>query len=197
VILLSTSSVLGCLTPHIDESTRPMPRSAYARLKAEAEARLLELGSQVLVLRLSKVVKPNAGLLSEWIGHLGEGKPVRAFDDSRFCPLTVAQVVDAMTALIADCQGGIYHLSGATDVSYAEAALFFAQRIGAANDLVEPVRGVDSGLPNEELTPFTSLACGRLTRLTGFIPPVPLDVLQDVYGPEIDAARQMLTAHAG
>jgi hypothetical protein len=57
------------------------------------------------------------------------------------------------------------------------------------------MRGVDSGLPNAELTRFTSLACGRLTCLTGFVPPAPLDVLQHVYGPEIDAARKMLTAH--
>jgi len=197
VMLLSTSSVLGCLTPRVDESVRPMPRSAYARLKAEAEARLLELGSQVSVLRLTKVVKPNAGPLSEWIRQLGEGKPVQAFDDSRFCPLAVAPVVDAITAVIEGGQGGVYHLSGKADVSYAEAASYFAQRIGVANDLVEPVHGVDSGLRQEELTPFTSLTCGRLTLLTGFTPPEPLDVLQDVYGPEIDAARQMLAAHAG
>jgi dTDP-4-dehydrorhamnose reductase len=197
VILLSSSAVFGCVTPHVEESASPMPRSAYARLKAEAEARLLELGSQVSVLRLTKVVKPNMGLLSEWIRHLGEGKPVRAFDDCRFCPVSVAHVVDATTALVEAGQGGIYHLSGAADVSYAEAAIYFARRIGAANDLVGPVHGIDSRIPYEELTPFTSLATGRLTRLTGFVPPDPLDVLQDVYGPEIDMARQMLAAHAG
>ena len=43
VILLSTSAVFGCLAPHVEESAGPAPRSAYARLKAEAEARLLEL----------------------------------------------------------------------------------------------------------------------------------------------------------
>ena len=195
VILLSTSSVFGCLTPHIEESARPGPRSVYARIKAEAEARLLELGSLVSVLRLTKVVKPNAGLQSEWIRHLGECRPVQAFDDCRFCPLTVAHVVDAITAVVEGGQGGAYHLSGATDVSYAEAASFFAERIGVANQLIQPMRGVDSGLSDGELTRFTSLACGRLTRLTGFVPPAPLDVLQHVYGPEIDAARKMLTVH--
>jgi dTDP-4-dehydrorhamnose reductase len=197
VILLSTSSVFGCLTPHIEESARPGPRSVYARIKAEAEARLLELGSLVSVLRLTKVVKPNAGLLSEWIRHLGEGKAVRAFDDCRFCPLSIADVVGAITAIIEGGQGGVYHLSGAVDVGYAEAAIFFAQRIGLPNNLIQPMHGVDSGLPEAELTPFTSLSCGRLTRLTGFVPPEPLDVLQEVYGPEIEAARQTLAAHAG
>lgn len=195
VILLSTSSVFGCLTPHMGENASPAPRGVYARLKAEAEARLLELGSQISVLRLTKVVKPNSGLLSEWIRQLGEGKLVQAFDDSRFCPLTVAHVVDAITAVIESGprdtdQGGIYHVSGAADVSYAEAAMFFAQRIGASNELVEPVHGVESGLlPYEELTPFTSLATGRLSRINGFVPPDAFEILQDAYGPEIAAAR--------
>ena len=68
-------------------------------------------------------------------------------------------------------QGGVYHVSGAADVSYAAVAKLFAQRVGAANDLVEPVHGIDSGMPYEELTPFTSLATGRLSRLNGFVPP--------------------------
>ena len=196
VILLSTSAVFGCLTPQIEENTPPIPRSAYGRIKAEAEMRLLALGSQVSVLRLTKVVRPNAGLLSEWIRHLGERRPVRAFDDCRFCPLAVAQVVDALTAMVEGGQGGAYHLSGATDLSYAEAAGFFAERIGVSHGLVEPMRGIGSGLPEAELTLFTSLACGRLTRLSGFVPPAPLDVLQQVYGPELDAARHVVAALA-
>jgi dTDP-4-dehydrorhamnose reductase len=197
VILLSTSSVFGCLMAHVAEDATPAPRGVYARLKAEAEARLLALGSEIAVLRLTKVVKPNSGLLSDWIRHLGDGKPVPAFDDSRFCPLTVAHVVDAITAVIEDGQRGVYHVSGAADVSYADAAMFFAQRIGAAKDLVEPVHGVDSGLPYEELTPYTSLATSRLSRLNGFVPPDAFEILQDIYGPEIAAARTSLTAHEG
>jgi dTDP-4-dehydrorhamnose reductase len=197
VILLSTSSVFGCFAPHVEENAGSAPRSAYARLKAEAEARLLELGSQITVLRLTKVVKPHSGLLSEWIRQLGDGRPVRAFDDSRFCPLTVAHVVDAIAAVIEGGQDGVYHVSGAADVSYAAAAKFLAQRIGAANDLVQPVHGVDSGLPYEELTPFTSLATSRLSRLNGFVPPEAFEVLQDVYAPEAAAARIALAAHQG
>jgi dTDP-4-dehydrorhamnose reductase len=190
VILLSTSTVFGCLTPFVEESATPMPRSAYGQLKAEAEARLLDLGPLVSVLRLTKVVKPNAGLPSEWIRSLGEGRTVQPFDDSRFCPLAVEHVVGAIAAVIETGAGGVYHVSGARDVSYAEAAVFFAQRIGVAEDRVEPVHGIDSGLPYAELTPFTSLATGRLSALAGFVPPEPLEVLQGVYEHEIDAARR-------
>lgn len=192
MILLSTSVVFDCRHPQVEENERPMPSSAYGHLKAEAEARLLDLGPAVCLLRLTKVVKPRAGLLSDWIQRLGEGKTVRAFDDHRFCPLTVQQVVDAIVALIEGGEGGIYHVSGAADVSYSEAAHFLARTVGAADDRVEAMHGIDGGLDQAELTPFTALATGRLSRLTGFAPPDPFDVLREVYGQEMQAARDML-----
>ena len=141
------------------------------------------------VLRLTKVVKPNAGLLSDWIRTLGEGGRVRAFDDHRFSPLTVTHVVDALTALVEIGEGGIYHVSGAQDLSYAEAARFLARQIGVPDQLVEAVRAVENGLSEDDLTPFTSLATTRLSHLTGFVPPEPLEVLQAVYGRQIDQAK--------
>jgi dTDP-4-dehydrorhamnose reductase len=187
VILLSTAAVFDGNNAHVGESEKPMPRSAYGLLKAEAEARLLDLGALASVLRLTKVVKPNAGILSEWIARLGDGKTVRALSDRRLCPLTVAHAVDAVMALIENGEGGIYHASGAADVSYADAACFIARRIGVASDRVEAVCAVDES--EAELMPFTSLATSRLSRLSGFVPPEPLGVLGDVYGHEIEAAR--------
>src|SRR5262249_41221369 len=127
---------------------------------------------------------------------LGEGKIVRAFDDHRFSPLTVTHVVDALVALIERGESGIYHASGAADVSYAEAARFLARQIGLPGQFVEGVRGVENGLAEDDLTPFTSLATTRLSNLTGFIPPEPLAVLQTIYGHEIDQACDLLAAHA-
>jgi dTDP-4-dehydrorhamnose reductase len=195
VILLSTAAVFDGNRAHVEESARPMPRSAYGRLKAEAEARLLDLGPLASVLRLTKVLMPNAGILSEWIAQLGEGRTVRALSDRRLAPLTVAHAVHAITALIEHGEGGIYHASGAADLSYAEAARFLARRIGVGSDRVEAVRAADEH--ESELMPFTSLETGRLSRLSGFAAPEPLDVLQDVYEREMDAARQARESRAG
>jgi len=196
VILLSTSAVFGGRTPYARESDGPMPRNAYGRFKAEAEARLLDLGSAVSVLRLTKVLKPGSGLLSQWIARLGEGERVRAFDDHRFCPLQVADVIDAIIAMIESKEGGIFHVSGGADVSYFDAARFLAGRVGVAEDRVEAVHAVENGLDEGELSSFSSLATERLSQLTGFVPPEPFDVLQQVYAREIDAARNLLV-HEG
>jgi dTDP-4-dehydrorhamnose reductase len=197
VILLSTSAVFDCRKPHVDETETPAPRSAYGRLKAEAETRLLDLGSQVAVLRLTKVVKPGVGILSEWIRSFGQGKTVQAFEDHSFCPLAVGAVVQAVSTLIEEGQGGIYHVSGAADLSFADAARYLAVQVGIASARVNAVRGSGNGIAAEDLTPFTSLATGRLSGLSGFVPPDPYDVLQDVYGAEIRAARELLVLRAG
>lgn len=195
VIFLSTSAVFDCQKPHVDEDEKPAPRSAYGRLKAEAESRLLDLGSQVAVLRMTKAMKPRSGILSEWIKALGGRKIVRAFDDHRFCPLPISIVVRSIVNLIEKGQGGIYHVSGSEDLSFADAARYLADQIGAAGSCVAAVHGRGNGITEEDLTPFTSLATGRLSRLSGFVPPRPFDVLQDVYGGEIRAARAALAVN--
>ena len=197
VMFLSTSAVFDCRKPYVDEEERPAPRSIYGRLKAEAEAALLGVGSQVSVLRLTKVMKQNSGIFSDWIRKLAEGKAIRAFDDHRFCPLRVEDVVGAIVALIERGQGGVYQVSGAADVSFADVAMYLARQIGADVSQVEAVHGSGNGINSDDLTPFTSLATGRLSSLTGFIPPQPFDVLQEVFGGEIAAARQLMAANAG
>jgi len=198
VILLSTAAVFDGNAAHLEESAKPRPRSAYGQLKAEAEARLLDLGALVSVLRLTKVLTPNAGILSQWIAQLGDGKTVRALSDRRLSPLTIAHAVDAIAALIENGEGGIYHASGAADVSYADAARFVARSIGVASDRVEAVRAVEEN--ETELMPFTSLATGRLSRLSGFLsgfaPPEPLRVLGDVYGREMEEVRHVRASSA-
>lgn len=196
VLYLSTSAVFDCLTPHRAEDDHVAPRSAYGHFKAEAEATLLGLGSLVSVLRLTKVVKPGTGILSEWIKAFGRGGTVRAFDDHRFCPLPVDAVNHAIAVLVDKGQSGIYQVSGAEDVSYAEAALYLASEIGVDEARVEAVRAVGNGVAEHELTPFTSLATRRLTQLCGFVPPAPFDVLGRIYGDEIHAAREALASDA-
>jgi dTDP-4-dehydrorhamnose reductase len=197
VILLSTSAVFDCRKPHMGETEAPAPRSAYGRLKAEAETRLLDLGGLVSVLRLTKVVKPGVGILSQWIRLFGQGKTVQAFDDHSFCPLPVGAVVDAISILVDQGQSGIYHVSGAADISFAEAARYLAAQVGVPSVRVDAVHGNGNGIASEDLTPFTSLATERLSELSAFIPPNPQDVLQDVYSAEIHAARNMLAPGAG
>lgn len=189
VVLLSTGAVFDGRRPrrHADEPT--CPTSAYGRLKVEAEAQFLALGSAASVLRLSKVLTPQLPLFSGWLSAFSQNQRVQAFTDLHFCPLPMADVVGALLALISD-GGGIYQASGSDDIAYSEAARHLARRNGADPRLVDPRCAADHGIPSEEILRYTSLDTCRLSALTGFNPPSPFAVLNSVFSPpEASALR--------
>ena len=187
VVLLSTSAVFDCRSPRVPAEQRTSPKTAYGALKAEAEAAILALGPRACVLRLTKVMAPAMPLFVDWIGALRRNEPIEAFDDLTFSPIAMHDVLTALLAVLADGADGIYQVSGAQDISYAEAARHLARRIGARPDLVRAVRAVDRGIPESEVTRYTSLDAVRLCGLTRWTPPAAADVLDTVF-------RQLMAA---
>ena len=157
VLLLSTSAVFDCLSPHVKGSNRPAPRTAYGRLKAEAEKNVLDLSDTATVLRLTKVIRPDSGVLTQWISNLRSGQTVQAFNDHRLCPIALDDALDAIGAIIEHGKSGVYQVSGADDISFEEAARHLADRVGVPQQRVIAVTAAEKGVPIDEITPFTSL----------------------------------------
>lgn len=176
VVLLSTSAVFDCQSPHMRADRPYAPRGAYGRHKMAAEQAFLALGSPAMVLRLTKVLERADSRLREWSGALREGNSVRAFDNHRFSPLAARHVVDALIGVGEKGTGGIYQVSGRDDWSYADFAREIARRVGAPPDLVEPCAAT---VPPDEVTPYTSLDTSRLADLMGFVPPPATAVLDE------------------
>jgi dTDP-4-dehydrorhamnose reductase len=189
VVLLSTSAVFDCLTPLMKATERPTPRSIYGRLKTEAEEGALAFGDTVTVLRLTKIVRRGAGVLNRWINELKNGQTVSAFEDHGLSPISLGDAVDAIGALIERGASGIYQVSGAADITFEEAARHLAVRIGVPSQRVVGVKAVDHGVPIDEITPCTSLDTSRLSALTGYVPPLPRNVIDTVFAPSFAAAR--------
>jgi len=183
VVLLSTSAVFDCRSPRVPADRPTSPATAYGALKAEAEAAILALRPHGCVLRLTKVITPAMPLFVDWIGALRRREPIEAFEDLTFSPIAVHDVLTALLAVLAHGGEGIYQVSGAGDLSYADAARHLARRIGAPPDLVRAVRAVDRGIPQSEVTRYTSLDAVRLSGLTSWAPPAATDVLDTVFRP--------------
>jgi dTDP-4-dehydrorhamnose reductase len=195
VLLLSTSAVFDCYEPLRKADSIRAPRSVYGRLKTEAESRLLEKGQGTAVLRLTKVLNPEAGILSKWIDDLAIGREIRAFEDHRFCPLPVCAAVDAIAAIIGSGENGLFQLSGANDISYAEAALHLASRLSRSPEKIIAVSAAANGFLMNEITPYTSLDTSRLSQMTGFVPPRAFDVIDTVYRPALARAAMVTVTH--
>jgi dTDP-4-dehydrorhamnose reductase len=193
VLLLSTSAVFDCYEPLRKADSIRAPRSVYGRLKMEAESRLLEKGQGTAVLRLTKVLNSEAGILTKWIDDLAIGNDIRAFEDHRFCPLPLCAAVDAIAAIIGSRENGLFQLSGANDISYVEAALYLASRLGRPPKKVIAVSAAANGFLMDEITLYTSLDTSRLSQMTGFVPPRAFDVIDTVYGPALAQAAMAIT----
>lgn len=186
VIALSSSAVFDCMRPNAKADWKSAPRSAYGRQMAAAEAGILIRGGAIL--RSTKVLTERTGIFPDWIRTFRSGAKVHAFEDHTLCPVTLNSVVDSIIALIERPNDGIFQVSGASDISFADAARHLANRIGVSEEQVIPVRAVDHGVPESDVTRFTSLDSSRLAKLTGFRPPEPTAVIDAVF-------RRLLSEH--
>ncbi len=183
VIHLSTNQVLDGAIP-VAPTERPVaPASVYGRQKAAAEAGLLDLASDgVTILRFAKVFGPEDTLLLGWRRDLLAATPITPFSDMTAAPISAHLAATAILGLANARAAGLFQLSAARDISYAELALALAGRLGADPDLVRPKL---AGGPAIVSTPprYTSLDTSRLTALIGLAAPDPYAVLDLVATP--------------
>jgi len=181
VVLLSSSAVFDGSSPFFRADHPPRPLSPYGVQKAEAEAEVLALGHLASVFRLTKVLAPDLPLIQGWISALRRGTVVRAFDDLTIAPLAVRHVVSGLLAVTNDNRGGIYQVSGARDISYAQIANRIAEKVGADPMLVQAASAVEAGIPTSDALPYTSLDVSRMATLCDWRAPDCDEVLSEVY----------------
>jgi dTDP-4-dehydrorhamnose reductase len=179
VVFLSSSAVFDGREPHRRAADPPCPLNDYGRLKAEAEAGVLALPGGTVV-RLTKVLHAGIPLFQGWIDALGRGERIRAFTDLRMAPIGLDDAVKALVRVAESEETGIFQVSGAHDIGYADAAQHLAQRLGCPADRVEPVSAV--GIPACDRPGNTSLDAGRLVHSGHAPPPDPFEVIDRVFG---------------
>jgi dTDP-4-dehydrorhamnose reductase len=153
------------------------PASAYGRAKAEGEVGVLDAADANAVIRLSKVIPPDFALLRNWAEVLHQGSTVSAFTDMTMSPVALETAVEAILDVAASGEGGIWHVSAASDISYYDAAKIVAARASVPLNRIVAATATQHGIANEDILPYTSLNCQRLNEATGFICPDPEAVI--------------------
>ncbi|HYM32817.1 MAG TPA: sugar nucleotide-binding protein [Candidatus Cybelea sp.] len=180
-LLLSTDKVFDGTRAMRGRDDAHCPLTEYGRQKAWAERAVLRAGGGVL--RLSKVLSPELDLLRVWRVQLLAGQPIAPFHDMWLAPVTVEMVCGLAARLIARGARGIYHCTGAEDLSYVELARALARAIGADEALMQPksaagvippamrvrhstleMRGEAEGLPNPEFETVVGAIVARLAK---------------------------------
>ena len=185
VLYLSTDKVFDGSRAHMPAAAPLAPRSIYGRQKARSDAHLqamIAAGAPIAILRLARIVPPGWPLLQEWREALAASRAVRPFDDMMTAPTPAADAAAAIVALLRARERGVWQLSGARDVSYAEIACFIAHRIGADAALVVPVPAASAGMPEGATPRHTTLDCSALEWRFGLSPSDPWPLIEKVLG---------------
>jgi dTDP-4-dehydrorhamnose reductase len=112
------------------EPDKPAPACAYGRSKAEAEARLMEMDADTLIVRTSAFFGPwdRFNFLVSTVESLRRGEDVFASDKSVVSPTYVPDLVQATLDLLLDEERGIWHLTNHGAISWHELAREVADR---------------------------------------------------------------------
>lgn len=170
VIFLSTNQVFDGSLPYRPADDPPSPTTEYGRQKAEAERRISD-GASVAIVRFTKVLGPRNPLFSAWAGALQQGEIIHPFADMVMSPIPLLAAVSVLRLLADLRQPGIFQVSGAQDISYAEAAYLLAQTLETDPGLVQPVIASESGQYPEFIPRHTTLNMDRLRSELGLEPP--------------------------
>jgi len=167
VVFLSTSAVFDGSMAFAASDTPVHPTTEYGRQKVDAERILLNMGKHVAIVRPTKVIAPNMPLLAQWRNVLERDEPIRPFSDLLMSPLPLDFAVEALVRIADSRRGGIYQLSGAADVSYAEFAAAWMTRLGFPAHLLQNCLA-ETGIykPN-----FSTLDMSTVTHQFGLKPP--------------------------
>jgi dTDP-4-dehydrorhamnose reductase len=171
VVFTSTNLVFDGEEARYQTCAVPHPTSEYGRQKAEAEQALLALGPRVAVVRLTKVLAAEMPLIGRWVESLKAGQPVEAFTDLICAPMPVDFVAEALARIGAQARGGLFHLSGADEVSYADLARSLARRLGVDGALVRPTTSAAAGVTLQSLPKHSSLDAQDVAKSFSLPPP--------------------------
>ena len=181
VIFLSTNLVFDGKKPFARADDPVNPQTEYGCQKAEAESRLLKLGDKVSVVRFSKVLSQDMHLFQGWIRNLKVGKEIHPFSDMVMSPISLAFAVDVLMKVTEMQIPGIMQVSAEKDISYAEAALHIARKLGLDEKLIKPVSYRESGIGFAPL--HTTLEVSRLKSELGMTPPDVYETIDNSLNP--------------
>ena len=171
-VFFSTNLVFDGETPRVTVESCPSPRCAYGRQKAAVEAALRSEDIPASVIRLSKVIDRSNVLLNTWREALQSGRTIAPFRDMTMAPISQECALHAIMDA-AECRfRGPMHLSAARDISYYEAAIQLAKRIGSSENLLCPTTARNSLTPDRFIPRNTTLAPSA-SPLLSFVPPEP------------------------
>jgi dTDP-4-dehydrorhamnose reductase len=150
----------GCAGRPYVESDAPCPLNVYGGSKAAAERDVLAVCGGALVVRTAAFFSPYDpyNFAAHLVRALIDNQAFSAADDLVVSPTYVPDLANATLDLMIDGEGGVWHLTNAGAVSWAEFARRIAAALGLDPGLVEPMPAARFGwaAPRPAFAPLTT-----------------------------------------
>lgn len=190
VIYLSTNQVFDGSVPFCSAQDPTCPITEYGRQKAEAERRLSDGGTAGAIVRFTKILGPQTALFTTWAEALRHGQSIQPFSDMMFAPVPLSCVTNILLLIAGRQLTGIFHVSGDRDISYEAAARIGAEALGAAPQLVQPIKAAQDRADGEPMPVHTTLGMDVLKSSLGMVPAdVPWTVETAFANPQLLSGR--------
>lgn len=180
VVFPSTNLVYDGHQPNASANSAYSAKTLYGSLKAEAEARLLDLGGNVSIVRLPKVLSPDTPMLVNWVQALRAGQDIKAFSDLVLAPISNTLATDVFAALAQNTGGGIYQITSSDQITYVELGKILAESVGAPVSHVHATTSSDAGIALEHLPDYVTLDSERVERELGIVQPTARQTIEQV-----------------
>lgn len=176
LVFISSNSVFGGDRPYCHEDDVVSPGIAYSRHKADAEAGLKALAGEMdatgrlTIVRLTKVLTTRVPPLPVWFERLDAGESIQPFADMTFAPISLGRTVAALRHIGNSGLPGVFHISGADNVTYLDFARCLVAEMGMSPELVVPTTAEAVGAELAWNPRYSGIAMVRTKELLGIEP---------------------------
>lgn len=172
VVFLSTNLVFDGSRPRPESTQAKSPQCEYGRQKSAAEEGIASvMKGQCAIVRLTKVVGRGVPLVTQWRKAWQEGGKIEAFGDLPMASIPMDWAAAGVLKIAHETQGGIFQLSAAAEISYADVARELARRCGVGMTQIIEVSAHAAGHPC--VPRYASLGMGERELELGLIAPDP------------------------
>jgi dTDP-4-dehydrorhamnose reductase len=145
-IHISTDAVFDGRRSGYMETDPPNPLSVYARTKLQGEEAVMASSPDAIIIRTvfyGWSLSGKRSLAEFFINNLKEGKSLKGFTDTSFCPLYVEDLAEVLLEMLTADLHGIYHVVSPEHLSKYAFGVRLANAFGFDSDLIAPVEVKD------------------------------------------------------
>ncbi|SDK35193.1 dTDP-4-dehydrorhamnose reductase [Maridesulfovibrio ferrireducens] len=187
ILFPSSTAVFNGEEPFYTPTAHPSPQTEYGRQKAEVERFLNKNSGKALVVRYTKILTTESGILYNWLNSFQKQEEITAFTDLSLAPVLIGDAAFATCRLMEENKTGVYHCSSSEEISYYDLAQRLCKHYGFDKRLIKEATCKSN--KNMYCPPFSSLNATETENIINWKFPKTPKLIQKLLPPKNSKAK--------